>query len=289
MFPRVLVASDLGVPEPLATCVGGLHVLGSQEAVLVHCLEMPELGAFQEGLLRLLVPSLDKQVALLKEAGMESRYEVLLGLPQVEINDYAERKDCSLIVVSTRVHSLAAEVILGGVASAVIHSARKPVLVLRLADRPSGREAACETWPCAPLRRVLFPTDFSDNAEHAFGYVERLVEAGAREVTLLHVQDRTKLGKYLEDRLEEFNVTDRGRLERLKSQLLKKGATDVRIELPYGFPTSEILARTRPADASLVVMGSQGRGFVSEIFLGSVSHNVARRAPIPVLLIPAIR
>jgi len=37
------------------------------------------------------------------------------------------------------------------------------------------------------------------------------------------------------------------------------------------------------------VMGSQGRGFVSESFLGSVSHQVARRSPAPVLLIPAKR
>ena len=38
---------------------------------------------------------------------------------------------------------------------------------------------------------------------------------------------------------------------------------------------------------SLTVMGSQGRGHLGELFLGSVSHNVARHAPVPVLLIPA--
>jgi len=29
--------------------------------------------------------------------------------------------------------------------------------------------------------------------------------------------------------------------------------------------------------------------FLSEIFLGSVSHHVARHAPVPTLLIPALR
>jgi nucleotide-binding universal stress UspA family protein len=38
---------------------------------------------------------------------------------------------------------------------------------------------------------------------------------------------------------------------------------------------------------SLVVMGSQGRGFVPELFLGSVSHNVARHGDASVLLIPS--
>jgi nucleotide-binding universal stress UspA family protein len=39
----------------------------------------------------------------------------------------------------------------------------------------------------------------------------------------------------------------------------------------------------------VIVMGSQGRGFISEVFLGSVSHQVVRQAPVPVLLIPALR
>jgi nucleotide-binding universal stress UspA family protein len=39
----------------------------------------------------------------------------------------------------------------------------------------------------------------------------------------------------------------------------------------------------------LIVMGRQGRGPIPEIFLGSVSHNMVRHAPIPVLLVPALR
>jgi nucleotide-binding universal stress UspA family protein len=36
-------------------------------------------------------------------------------------------------------------------------------------------------------------------------------------------------------------------------------------------------------------MGSQGHGFLREVFLGSTSHSIARLAPAPVLLIPALR
>jgi len=36
-------------------------------------------------------------------------------------------------------------------------------------------------------------------------------------------------------------------------------------------------------------MGSQGRGFIKEVFLGSVSNNVARHSAASVLLIPAVR
>jgi len=40
------------------------------------------------------------------------------------------------------------------------------------------------------------------------------------------------------------------------------------------------------AEVKLVVMGSQGRGYVKEFFLGSVSQNIARLSPSSVLLIP---
>jgi nucleotide-binding universal stress UspA family protein len=56
-----------------------------------------------------------------------------------------------------------------------------------------------------------------------------------------------------------------------------------------GSPTGEILKTIDQKDISLVVMGSQGRGFLEQVFLGSVSHNIARHANVSVLLIPANR
>lgn len=136
--------------------------------------------------------------------------------------------------------------------------------------------------------RILFPTDFSDNAEHAFSTVKGLVANGAKHLTLLHVQDKEKISRHLADRLPEFDGIDRERLERMKNDL--PGYTGkVDCELSYGHPASDIVARARKGDISLVVMGSQGRGFVGEVFLGSVSHLVARQAPASVLLVPAIR
>ncbi|MFW5915552.1 MAG: hypothetical protein ACOCTQ_03655, partial [Planctomycetota bacterium] len=66
----------------------------------------------------------------------------------------------------------------------------------------------CVSGTCDFLGRVLFPTDFSDNADHAFGWLREVVRNGARHVTLLHVQDETKIGKHLEHRLDEFNEID---------------------------------------------------------------------------------
>lgn len=65
---------------------------------------------------------------------------------------------------------------------------------------------------------------------------------------------------------------------------------DVDVRIPYGHPVEEILrVASQDEDDTLIVMGSQGRGFLAQVFLGSVSHHVVRIAPVPILLVPAAR
>ncbi|MFA6646937.1 MAG: universal stress protein, partial [Sphaerochaetaceae bacterium] len=54
----------------------------------------------------------------------------------------------------------------------------------------------------------------------------------------------------------------------------------------YGDPHTEVMREITESGATMVMMGTQGRGFFKELFVGSVSQFVARRSPIPVLLIP---
>jgi len=106
---------------------------------------------------------------------------------------------------------------------------------------------------------------------------------------LLHVQDKERISPHLEDRINDFNEIDNARLQSMKKLLHEKGITDVDIILGYGAPAMEILRLVKELDIQLVVMGSQGRGYVKEFFLGSVSHKVARQSTSSVLLIPAKR
>lgn len=79
------------------------------------------------------------------------------------------------------------------------------------------------------------------------------------------------------------------RLQELKNELSAQGDVEVNIQLLYGSPTAEIIRLVRELNIPLVVMGSQGRGIIEEIYLGSVSHNVVRHSAASVLLIPAKR
>jgi nucleotide-binding universal stress UspA family protein len=120
-------------------------------------------------------------------------------------------------------------------------------------------------------------------------YLEHIVRETKAHVTLLHVQDESKIDRHLKHRLDEFNRIDAERLERMKLRLEQCGAAGVETEIPYGSPTSIILKLTHNNTFSLIVMGSQGRGFIEEVFMGSVANNVARHAPLPVLFVPAVR
>ena len=75
----------------------------------------------------------------------------------------------------------------------------------------------------------------------------------------------------------------------MKTAIEAVSGAEVEIVLIYGNPSRDILDRIEDAHVQLVVMGSQGRGYVRDLFLGSVSHNIARHSQASVLLIPAER
>ena len=192
-------------------------------------------------------------------------------------------------MVGAQGQSLVEERLLGGVAYGVITKTVKPVLVVPT-EKKKGEDKACEPVArCNFNDHILFATDFSKMAAHAFTYVEQLVAHGAQKVTLVHVQDKTRLEEHLLARLKEFNEDDRDRLENMRQTLLKKGTPQIDTEVCYGVPFEEITRLIRERNVQLVVMGSQGRGFVGEFFLGSVSHNVVRKSVAPVLLIPGVQ
>ncbi|HPU84763.1 MAG TPA: universal stress protein [Candidatus Latescibacteria bacterium] len=288
MFSRVIVATDLSPASyAVVNCVGGLKAYGAKECLLLQCLSLQEVGSVALSYTTaFLENSLNEQKEVLEKQGFAVETRIVPRLATREINRVAEKEDYSLIVIGSQGHSMVREALLGGVASAVLNQARKPVLVIRVEPVPGDANGCLRAARCDFSGHILYPTDFSENADLAFTYVEKLAAEGARHVTLLHVQDKTRIESYLKHRLEEFNEIDRGRLGKMRETLEKKGNAEVDVELKYGIPFVEISQFIKEHDVNLVVMGTQGRGFVAELFLGSVSHNIARHSEAAVLLIP---
>lgn len=290
MLSNIVVASDGSeASDRMIECVIGLARVGTRQATLVHVFNVRDVGGLYGSLQEFMLPRLDKQAGILRGAGFGVDIQTPLGFPAYEINRIARERNAALIVVGSLGASLVGDALLGSTAHSVLQSAQFPILLVRLemTQENGGRRcwAACQDY----FRHILFPTDFSDNAEHAFLYLEHIVRETKTDVTLLHVQDQVKIERHLKHRLDEFNQIDAERLERMKLRLEQCGASSVTTEIPYGSPTKIILERARSNTFSLIVMGSQGRGFIHEVLMGSVANNVARFAPLPVLFVPAVR
>lgn len=286
MFGKMLVATDFSdASRRVVTCASGLIELGVREAVLCHVLgvpaQTPAMGAFQ----KLDEDLLAGQKAILEQAGISTSIEVVTGPVQSSVNDYAMKHGCDLIVVGSHGATLAADVLLGGAAYGILHATRLPTLVVRLKAAP-GMPAVCANGTCSFVDHLLFPTDFSDNAEHALPVVAQLAAAGVRHITVNHVQDSARIEPHLHERLAEFNRIDGERLARIQRSLAQSGTCPVDTVIAFGRPGPEIVHCAADRHCSLIVMGTQGRGALAEAFLGSVSHYVARHSPAPTLLIP---
>ena len=74
---------------------------------------------------------LEEALALVAEHDVDAQVELLAGLPADEIVTYADTIDADLIVLGSRGRGAVASALLGSVSCAVLHEARRPVLVVR--------------------------------------------------------------------------------------------------------------------------------------------------------------
>jgi nucleotide-binding universal stress UspA family protein len=291
MFNKALICIESGSHSTeLATCISGLLDLGIRKCLVAHFLTYNEAMSasvtIENQELQQYVEELRQS---LQEKGFTAEAKTTVGTSHREAYRLAQDHGCDLVVVECRYDTVAGEMISGGIASSIIHHQTLPTLLLRLEVVDKAGQTCVSGNPCDFTDHALFPTDFSENADHAFTCLEELAGQGLRRLTLMHVQDNVRIDPHLSDRLDEFNAIDNERLKELEARLRNKGVPEVETRISYGNPTVEILGAVRDTNPSLIVMGSQGRGFVRELFLGSVSHNMARLALAPLLLIPKPR
>ena len=70
-------------------------------------------------------------------------------------------------------------------------------------------------------------------------------------------------------------------------EYLRERGIDAPMKIGHGDPAAEIVAEAEAGGYDAIVTGSRNRGTVGRLLLGSVSAEVARRAPCPVLVAPA--
>lgn len=292
MFRKAIIATDLSAAAfAVVKNMVRLKGLGIEECLLLHCLELPESEPHALTATALLDQNLRDQKKLLEDLGFRTETRIVPGFAAHEVNRIAAEESYSLIVVGAETRTILSEPLVGGIAYEIIHECRFPTLLVRLDE--ARREGILYVEPARSdyQAHILFPTDFSETADRTFEVILELAAASAfRKITLMHVQDQTRLDPYLLHKLSQFNEIDAERLGDMEKALRGANAgIEVDKVITYGNPSRDILREVRDREIQMVVMGSQGRGFVRDLFIGSVGHNLARQSEASVLLIPARR
>lgn len=132
--------------------------------------------------------------------------------------------------------------------------------------------------------RVLFPTDGSEGAEAAFGYVLDLAAAHGATLHLLYVADTshdsvTRIGGEVVDVLEREGE---GIVEAFAERAAERDVPTA-TEVLQGAVPETITTYAAEFGIDLIVMPTHGRTGLQRLVLGSTTERVVRRATTPVL------
>ena len=144
--------------------------------------------------------------------------------------------------------------------------------------------------------RILVPLDGSELAERALPQAEELARLSGAPIRIVRIVDVGKLATHgslafgvapaaLQRALDNEEGFAREYVERIAREVTARGVA-ASSEYRYGVADREIVNLTQPDD--LIVMATHGRGGVSRWFMGSVAEEVARRSPVPVMLVRSI-
>ena len=139
---------------------------------------------------------------------------------------------------------------------------------------------------------ILCPVDFSDASRHAAAYAEAIGEAAGAMIVGLHVHlpalAGIPAGVGSDDRVVEPMVASPQIRQQIAAQFARLSPHDDRLAavLTVGAPADAIAEQARLLRADLVVIGTRGAGGLQHLLLGSVTEDVMRKSPVPVLAVP---
>jgi nucleotide-binding universal stress UspA family protein len=143
------------------------------------------------------------------------------------------------------------------------------------------------------FKKILFCTDFSDDADWAFTYALQLAKTFKSKLYIFHVTPTPvhpeQLSIYLSpEKLEELRASQKIELDRqLHAHYLEKMGDfkEVQVQFNEGEPFLEIIQMAKKESVDLIVMGTHGRTGLDHVLFGSTAEKVVRRSSCPVLTV----
>jgi nucleotide-binding universal stress UspA family protein len=152
---------------------------------------------------------------------------------------------------------------------------------------------------------ILYATDLTENAAHAFRHAVSLAKAYDAQIHILHMMQEmdASVVSYVASVIgeEKFAGIELDHEKDLREQIrakLDRFATEELADYPeelarvasvivrHGNPVAGVLTEADRLSAELIVMGTHGKGALRYAFLGSVAEKVLRKTLRPVLVVP---
>ena len=135
------------------------------------------------------------------------------------------------------------------------------------------------------MKKILVPTDFSENALYAFRFATALSPFLHASLEAVHVHALPETEVVADARFQES-------LEKWMNTFVEEGlrqsdlALAVETRLLQGITESQLIRLSGEPNVEMMVMGAEGSGGIGKKWFGSVAETVARQARCPVLLVP---
>lgn len=136
-----------------------------------------------------------------------------------------------------------------------------------------------------PIRKVIFPVDYSDCSLAAAPFVKELVQRYNAELTLVHaygseVLPMNDMSLTYGDLMEEVEVNEQERLQKFAYEFFAGATFKTVAQMADASTLVQTLAQSEPAD--LVMLPTHGRGLWRRMLVGSVAAKVLHDVAIPI-------
>jgi len=143
------------------------------------------------------------------------------------------------------------------------------------------------------FKRILAPTDFSPFGEVGLRAAAELAQRVGARLALLHVVPEDELEALANAHVPRHPVDliyqdlEGALTDQFRRVVPPEIRRDLAVEavVTVGAPFAEILRMARLKGVDVIVMGTHGRTGLARMMMGSVSEQVVRRAPCPVLTV----
>lgn len=163
------------------------------------------------------------------------------------------------------------------------------VMKIRRRDEPLLAAAVAKKSPFR-IKRILVPVDFSDCSKKALSYAVALAKEHEATLTLFHaVPTQYLIGEApMPVTYREMHAALRAHATRDLADLIGeevKNAVPANSSVDIGNPAPLIVGVAERLKADVIVISTHGRTGFKHALLGSVTEQVVRHAPCPVLVV----